>query len=120
MRVRTLVVAFALTFALTSVAVAQTPSLLGRWTGSWDWTQPDDEALGRVDGAGWWELRSDGTFIDDANGSGRWWLRGNRITLRYGEHGTLYEGVVTNGNTIVGNMRTSDSSSTGSFSITRQ
>lgn len=117
---RSIILALALSMTFAGAAGAQQDGyFLGRWAGPTDWTGRDGDEAARFDGNGWWEFRSDGTFVDDAGTVGRWWSNGDRISFQYQGGGqSIYEGRLFN-NVILGTMHNSDSSYTGIFSISR-
>jgi hypothetical protein len=89
---------------------------VGRWTGVKDFNGHQDTPY---DGTAWWDLRADGTFLDNADETGTWSASGTHFSLQYGAGGvTVFTGTLING-VVVGTMHNSDSSFTGAFAIWR-
>jgi hypothetical protein len=89
---------------------------VGRLNGVKDFNGHQDTPY---DGTAWWELRADGTFIDNANETGAWSAQGSHFTLQYNAGGvTVFTGTLIDG-VVVGTMHNSDSSYTGAFAIWR-
>lgn len=92
------------------------PAFVGQWTGVKDFNGHQDTPY---DGAATWDLRPDGTFIDNANETGWWSASGAHLTFQYSGGGaTEFTGTLV-GDVVVGTMHNSDSSYTGAFAIWR-
>lgn len=91
-------------------------SFVGRWTGVKDWNGEIDTPY---DGAAWWDLRADGTFVDNMGETGVWTSSGASLTFQYNEGGqTIFTGRLFS-DTVLGAMHNSDSSYTGIFAMRR-
>ena len=89
-------------------------SFVGRWNGVKDFNGDVDTDF---DGTAWWDLRADGTFVDNSGETGAWSSSGERITFQYSGGGqTTFTGRLFN-DTVLGTMRNSDSSYTGIFAM---
>src|ERR1043165_3180455 len=65
-------------------------SVVGRWNVVKDFNGDVDTPY---DGTAWWDLRADGTFVDNLGETGVWSASGDRFTLQYGAGGrTLFTG----------------------------
>ena len=90
---------------------------VGRWHGVKDWNGSE---VTPYDGTAWWDLRSDGTFIDNSGESGTWGVHGVTFTMQYGAGGlTIFNGDLI-ADTVLGAMHNSDSSYTGIFAMRRE
>ena len=89
---------------------------LGAWTGALDWRAVEgyDNPTAR------WDLRPDGTFVDDYNDTGSWSVDADGyISVQYvGGGNARYTGIIM-GNLLFGTMVTSDGQYNGAFAMRR-
>ena len=109
-----------MTFGFAANASAQgkpndnSVSFVGRWNGVKDFNGDVDTDF---DGTAWWDLRADGTFVDNSGETGTWSSSGDSVTFQYGAGGqTIFRGRLFD-DTVLGTMRNSDSSYTGIFAM---
>ena len=89
-------------------------SFVGRWNVVKDFNGDVDTPF---DGTAWWELRADGTFVDNMGETGAWSASGDRFTLQYGAGGrTVFTGRLIS-DMVLGTMHNLDSSYTGIFAM---
>jgi hypothetical protein len=97
-----------------SGAVLTSADYVGVWSGVSDWRGVEgyDNASMR------WDLRADGTFLDDFNETGTWGVGADGyIAVQYGTGGQArYSGTII-GNVLVGTMTTGEYS--GAFAMRR-
>lgn len=89
---------------------------LGSWSGAIDWRGVEgyDNAAAR------WELRPDGTFLDDYGDVGAWSVAADgSFSLRYNTGGQArYSGIIMGG-LLFGTMVTADGNYSGAFAMHR-
>lgn len=89
---------------------------VGTWSGAIDWRGVEgyDNPTAR------WDLRADGSFIDDYGSAGSWTIGPDGyLSLQYNEAGQArYTGVIM-GNLLFGTMVTADGQYTGVFAMRR-
>jgi hypothetical protein len=99
-----------------SAPVLTAADYLGTWNGAIDWRAVEgyDNPHAR------WELRSDGTFVDDYGDTGSWSVGPDGyISVQYSGGGNArYTGVIM-GSMLFGTMVTSDGQYNGAFAMAR-
>ena len=89
---------------------------VGTWNGALDWRGVEgyDNPTAR------WDLRPDGTFVDDFNDTGSWSVSSDGyISVQYVAGGQArYTGIIM-GNLLFGTMMTADGNYSGAFAMRR-